>query len=137
MKGAAAVERPSCGGFGLIEVLVALVVLSSGLLAAAGLAVTAEKERRLAARETERSLVAQLVLDSVRRAGYGAAVDGRTTVRPAGRPWTASWEVTVLAPGLKSVRVTVPGRAGDLPLSLATRLHGPRSAAGASAGAPD
>lgn len=113
-------------GFGLIEVLVALVVLSAGLLGAAALSTAVERQRRLAARETGRTLVAQQVLDSLRQAGFAAARDGGTTLSLAGRRWPVSWSVEAVSSRLKAVEVRVEGRAGDAPLSFATRLHRPR-----------
>lgn len=122
-------------GFGLIEVLIALLVLSAGLLAAAGLSTAVEEQRRLASRETERTLVAQQVLDSIRQAGFVAARDGAAVLRVAGRRWPVTWAVQEAAPRLKTVEVRVQGRSGDAPLSVATRLHRPRvGAAGRSGG---
>lgn len=111
-------------GFGLIEVLVALVVLSAGLLGAAALSTAVEDQRRRAARETARTLVAQQVLDSLRGAGFTAAESGEAELRMAGRTWPVSWRVDGVAPRLKAVEVRIPGAGrADRALTVRSRLH--------------
>lgn len=130
MTRAAGERARGSAGFGLIEVLVGLVVLTAGLLGAAALASAVEQQRSRAARETARTLVAQQVLDSLRQAGFDAAGDGRAVRRVAGRTWPVSWSVTWLSARLKAVEVEVEGgRRGDAPLSTGTRLHRPWAAA--------
>lgn len=110
-------------GFGLVEVLVALVVLSVGMLGAAGLTGSVATHTRQASWETAQVLVAQQLMDSIRQAGYAVAASGADTLSVAGRRWAASWTVTRAAPSLKEVSVDVEGRR-ELPgRTFTARLH--------------
>lgn len=114
-------------GFGLVEVLVALVVLSAGMLGVAGLTGTAAEQTWRSAWETEQALVAQQLVDSIRQAGFGEAVDGADTLEIAGRRWAAAWTVTRPATALKRVDVALEGRRGLDARTFTTRLHRPLS----------
>lgn len=124
-------------GFGLVEVLIAVVLLSVGVMGVAALTLGVARQSRRSARETGRTLAAQQVLDSIRRAGFGAAEDGRSTLAPDGRVWRASWAVRELSSDLKRVDVRIAGPGAttegwgrrDL---FTARLHRPQSLAAAS-----
>lgn len=123
-RGPASIRRGETG-FGLVETLVALVVLTAGLLGVAGLTTTVAEQTRRSSWETEQALVAQQVMDSIRQAGYAAASDGTDTLSISGRQWAASWTVTKPVRSLKKVDVEVQAR-GDLGArTFAARLHRP------------
>ena len=131
-------RRPHHGresGFGLVEVLIAVVLLSVGVLGVAALTLGVSRQSRRSARETGRTLAAGQVLDSIRGAGFAAAADGRSTLAPDGRAWRASWAVRELSSDLKRVDVRIAGpgattgERGDL---FTARLHRPSSLAAPS-----
>ncbi len=112
-------------GFTLVEVLVAVLVLSVGVLGVAGLTLGVARESRRSARETARTLAAQRALDSIRRVGFAGAADGRSTLLLDGEEWTVTWQVVREAAGLKRVDVRVPtGSAAERERPFAAaRLH--------------
>lgn len=124
-------DRRAERGFGLVETLVALLVLSVGMLGVAGLTGSVAKQTRRASWETEQALVAQQVMDSIRQAGYAAAADGADTLQIAGRQWAAAWTVTEPAPTLKRVDVDVDGRRELSARTYTARLHRPLALASA------
>lgn len=118
-------RRAGIRGFTLVEVLVAVLVLSVGVLGVAGLTLGVAGESRRSARVTARTLAAQRALDSIRRVGFGAVVDGRSTLLLDGAEWTVTWQVVREAAGLKRVDVRVstgPGAERGRPFAAA-RLH--------------
>lgn len=126
-------------GFGLVEVLVAVVLLAVGVTGVAALTLGVARHSRRSAAETGRTLAAQQVLDSIRRAGFGAAQDGGETLALDGRTWRASWAVSRTSAELKrvDVRVAESGAAGAGPAREGTftaRLHRPRALAPAGTG---
>lgn len=126
--------RREAPGFSLVEVLLALLLLTVAVLGVAGLALGVARESRRSGRETARALAAQRALDSLRHAGFERADDGRSTLVLDGREWRVAWEVVREAPDLKRVEVHVSGagRRRDAPFAV-TRLH--RRHGGGSGGA--
>jgi len=140
-------HRPSDGrrdrreaGFGLVEVLLAVVLLAVGVAGVAALTLGVARHSRRSAAETGRTLAAQQVLDSIRRAGFGAVQDGGATLALDGRTWRASWAVSRTSADLKrvDVRVAEPGAAAAGPareVTFTARLHRPRALGTGGAGA--
>lgn len=101
-----------CPGYSLVEVVVALVLLQLGLLAAAGMVVTASGVLAAAAR-TDRALVlAEGAADSLQAFGWGGGgerIEGAFIVR-----WSGSGEGSVVevrsreGEGEVLVRIPVP-----------------------------
>lgn len=118
-------EEPGAAGFSLLEVLLAVVLLSVGVLSVAAVATAVARHSGRSARETGRSLAARQVLDSVRRAGFPAAEDGSSILTAGGREHRAAWRVTEVSAGLKRVDVRVEGRGPEPGRSFGTRLHRP------------
>lgn len=116
--------RPEAtGGFGLVEVLVAVVVLAVGLLGVAAVAAGVAGLTLDASRETDRALVARQLLDSIRRAGYRSAVSGTAAPVQSGRTWPSSWTVTEESRGVRRVDLRVEADGRTRGLDLSTRLH--------------
>lgn len=113
-------------GFGLAEALVALVVLSAGLLAVAGIALAVSSQTRAGANTTARVLAGQQVLESMVEAGYGSVPTGDTTVIVGNRTFTVSRSIAASGVRWQEIRVRV-GAAGDPGTeTLGTRVHAPR-----------
>jgi Tfp pilus assembly protein PilV len=110
---------------GLMEVLVAMVLMSVGMLAVAGISMQVATQNRWSNWQTDQSLAAQEVLERVQRAGYDAAVSGTDTVTVGNRTYNVQRTVTTLGNRVKEVRVTVVSpniRSRD----FTTRVYEPR-----------
>ena len=108
-------------GFSLVEVLLAIVVTSVGILGAAGVVLGIGSQALRAAWETEHALAGRNAVESLVRAGYPAAASHTGTVDIGGRRFDVSREVTALSSRLKHARVTVllpPARAAELEIVL-------------------
>jgi len=115
-------------GFGVVEALVAVVILGVGLLAVAGLVMGFAVETRRTATETRRILVGQQVLEEQVGRGYSETLVGArdTLVSSDGEEYRVRMRVTQSAPRVREVEVVVEG--SEQPArrdTLATRLHGP------------
>jgi type IV pilus assembly protein PilV len=112
----AAPRRPR-RGFTLVEVIAAIMLLSIGLLAIAGLGVVAAKTTRRGASQTLASAMAQSRFDSLASVPCAALAPGATptkgvsTVRGIRESWVVvdDWNVKRLSDTL-----TVPGRTTPL-----------------------
>lgn len=113
-------------GFGMVEALVALVILSVGLLAIAGIAVTVGAQTRAGIDTTGRVLAGQQVLERMVLAGFGSVPTGDTTVRVGGRTFTVGRSISAEGPRWKELRVEVQGMGDGGAEALVTRLHAPR-----------
>ncbi|WP_420126920.1 type IV pilus modification PilV family protein [Longimicrobium sp.] len=120
LKAAPAV-RADRGGFSLIEVLIAMVVLAVGLLALESLAIGASRSIATANRMTEYTLIASQQLESVQERVRTGGNPGSTDVRLAngtrvqtvvqrnnatGTLWTISVTVTPPAGGVGNAALT-------------------------------
>ena len=96
-------------GFTLIEVLVALVILSFSLLALAGLMVTTTRNNSFGGHMTEAATFAQDKLEELRAIKWDNLVDGNNTDKQAGSTgvnYTRNWNVTTNG-GLKTITINV------------------------------
>lgn len=115
-------------GFGLVEALVSLIILSVGLLAIAGIALSVSAQTRAGVDTTAQVMAGQQVLEAMVQEGYASVPTGDTTVRVGSRTFTVSRSVTASGIRWKEIQVEVGG-IGDLPPeTLTTRLHRPRPA---------
>lgn len=112
-------------GFGLVEVLVAVVVLAAGVLGLASLSAGVAALTGEAQRETAGALVARQLLDSLRAAGYRAAASGSAERVQWGRRWRASWSVDEPRSGLKRVDLRLRGEGEAEARLAAARLLRP------------
>jgi len=94
-------------GFGLIEVLVSMILLSVGLLALAGTSRQVGEQNRLSGSRTGEALAAQQVMGTVWHRGYGAATSGAGAVSVGNRVYLVTRAVTSPAPRVKVVRLSV------------------------------
>lgn len=110
-----ATDRPTDrNGFALIEVLMAMVIFTVGILALTGLQITTISGNAEARMQTEATAIGARVLERLRSLPFDHD-DLVPTIHPhslpaiGNRPYTVDWTVKAGTPvnGTKSVRVTV------------------------------
>ena len=109
-------------GFSLVEVLLAIVMTSVGVLGAAGAVLGIGSQALRAERETEHTLAGRNGVESLVRAGHAAATSHASTVDIGGRRFRVSHGVAEPSPRVKHARVTVsrpPAPAAELDIVLA------------------
>ena len=96
-------------GFTLIEVLVALVILSVSLLALAGLMITTTKNNSFGGRMTEAATFAQDKLEELRAIRWEDISEGVNTDQKSGSTginYTRDWNVATTG-SLKTITITI------------------------------
>jgi prepilin-type N-terminal cleavage/methylation domain-containing protein len=78
------------GGFTLIEVMVALIILTVGVLGLAGTTVWVVRQSTLAELTTERAAAVQAVVEQLRASDYTTLVDGSDSVGRFDVSWTVA-----------------------------------------------
>lgn len=125
-------RRPAAGrvgaeaGISLVEVLIALSILSIGMLSVAGISMSVGRQTGLATWQTDQALAAQAVLERTHQQGFDAATSGTDTVAIGNRTYVVTRTVTLLGPRVKEVQATVTASNGRAPKTFSTRLHKPR-----------
>lgn len=116
-------------GFGLVEALIAFVILAVGLLAVAGIALSVAAQTQGAASTTAQSLAGQQVLEVTASANFSAVPTGTTdtTVTVGNRSFTVTRTVEQPTPRTKEVTVEVPGSGDQSDEVMVTYLHQPFS----------
>jgi len=109
-------------GFGLIELVLAVLVSSVGVVAAANVSLGIGSQARLARWDTDRSVVARNILEDLGQAGYASAVSRQVVVVLGPRQYQVTQTVTSPAPRLKHIRLAVSPPAGRAPGVVETRL---------------
>ncbi len=95
-------------GFSLLELLIALVILSISILALSGLMTTTTKNNAFGGHITEATTLAQDKLEELRASPWTNIVGNSDTVSGStGINYNRICEVTNLAPNLKQVQVTI------------------------------
>jgi len=111
-------------GFTLIEVLIAIVVLSVGLLGVAGLTIGIIKGNLYSKNVTSATVVGEQMIEAARRVGYTNAntLAGTDTVSMGGTSYTRVTSVNSGTPAanMKTVTVTVSWNPGGYSVSLNT-----------------
>lgn len=112
-------------GFGLVEVLVAVMVFSIGLLALAGMALGIAQQSRSSTYWAEQSLVGQEVMSAMIDAGYSKLSTGTkdTTIQMGPRTYTVTRTVENKGPRARSVELVVERREEADPAVLQTVVH--------------
>lgn len=108
-------------GFSLVEVLLAIVLTSIGVLGAAGVVLGIGSRALRAAWDTEHALAGRNAAESLLRTGHAAAASHTSTVDIGGHRFDVSYDVTEPSPRLRHARVTVslpPAPAADLNVLL-------------------
>lgn len=114
-------------GFGLVEALIALIILSVGLLAIAGIALSVSAQTRAGVDTTAQVMAGQQVLEAMVQQGYGNVSTGDTTVSVGNRTFTVGRSVTASGVRWQEVEARVEAT-GDRPAqTLTTRLHARRA----------
>lgn len=123
-----ATRSGSEAGFGLVEVLIAVVILAFGLLAVAGVSLMVGGQTRGAAYDTDQAMVAQQMMDVMAQSFASVPVGtSDTTVSVAGRSYTVGKTVTRPAIHLKAVTLVVSGRDRVRPDTFVTLINMPRA----------
>jgi Tfp pilus assembly protein PilV len=110
-------------GLGLIEVITAMVILSIGVLAVAGIAFQVGVQTRLSTWQTDQSLAAQQVMESLQRGGYTSAVSRTDTVTVGTRTYVVTAAVSTPANRVKQVQLTVQSPNGGPGRSYTGRIY--------------
>ncbi|MBL7203976.1 MAG: prepilin-type N-terminal cleavage/methylation domain-containing protein [Desulfobacteraceae bacterium] len=97
------------GGFTLIEVLIAIVILSVGLLGMASLTVGIINGNRFSNDLTTATTLAQDKMEDIRRAGYTSAVSETKATHPSNSDYKREVTVTADSPAtdMKTVSVKI------------------------------
>lgn len=104
------------GGFTLLEALIALIVLSIGLLGLAGLQATSLRNNQDAYFRSQATILAQSMMDEL-RSDRGGSLAGRHDFTLGGSPASG----TAADEWLERVRATLPAASGGVDVSLAQR----------------
>lgn len=119
------------GGFGLVEVLVALIILSVGLLGVGGLALVASQHTTRASTRTGQEIAAQSVLEEFVRQGYAELEDettsgpSDTTVSVKGISYTVTKDVEQVSFRVRRLVVEVASENSTAAVSRTTRIAKP------------
>ena len=106
MRNHETLRRPSRrGGFSLIELTIALVVLAIGVLGLAGTTMFVVRQVTLADVNTERSAALQAVVERIRSTSFATGGSGSQT----SGSYTVNWSVTTSTTETKTVRVITRG----------------------------
>lgn len=117
-------------GFGLVEMLVAVVILGFGLLAVAGMTLGVAQQTQGSAVRSDQAMAAQQVIEHMIGEPYGTfpagvAVDD-TTISVRGHPYEVSRAVYEASARVDSLRVIVAGKGVVGPDTFRARLYEPK-----------
>jgi type IV pilus assembly protein PilV len=114
LEGTATDRSTARNGFALIEVLMAMVIFTVGILALAGLQITTISGNAAARMQTEATAIGARIVERLRSLPYDhedllPTVPPRLLLAGGTRPYAVNWTVRADIPvnGTKTVRVTV------------------------------
>ena len=110
-------KNDGCAGFTLIEVMMAIVILSVGMLAIAGMQINAIKGNSQASKITMATALIEEKLDGYKSMPYAAIKDEEGT-RDGFLDWKTSVAANTPANGLKSITVSVSWNDGGKPYNI-------------------
>ena len=113
-------------GFGLVEALLAAIILAFGLLAVAGLTMTAAGHERLARWQSDQAIAAQLALAQAYRQDFDSLSSGSTDIDVGERTYSITLTVTDISARVKQVDAAVSGVGPLDSKTFSTRLYAPR-----------
>lgn len=127
-SGSAGVESDRDGreaGFGLVEALVSAVILSVGLLAVGGIALSVATQTRSAAVRTDQALAGQQVLEDMVTRDFQTilSMTGDTTLTVGGRTYTVGRSVTEISAVYAKIEIVVEGADRLGPDTVVTFVH--------------
>ena len=117
-------------GFGLVEAIVAIMLLALGLLAVAGITLGVAQQSRASTYTTEQTMVGQEVLEYQLDQGYAALTPGTTTDTTVGvdsRTYDVRIVVSDVGPRARRVDLTVSGHESTSDVNISSLVHQPRS----------
>ena len=112
-------------GFGLVEILIAMVLLTVGLLALTSITASVASQTRISAEKTAQAMAAQQVLEDYTRRGYTAATSGVDTIQVGGRPYVVTSTVTDPSSRVRQISSVVSGRGPTAARTFVTRIYNP------------
>ena len=114
-------------GFGLVEAIVAIMVFAVGMLAVAGLALSAGQLTAQSSFRTDQTFAADQVFGALRQADFSTVTDGTRTIQVGAHAYTVDVSVTTVSTDLKDVEAVVAGAGNVGPDTFRTTLYRPDS----------
>ena len=112
-------------GFGLVEILITMVILSVGLLALTTITAGVASQTRISAERTAQAMAAQQVLEDYTRRGYAAATGRVDTVQVSGQSYIVTSTVTDPSSRVRQVSAVVTGRGPAIARTYVARVYDP------------
>ena len=113
-------------GFGLVEALLAAIILAFGLLAVAGLSMTTAGHERLARWQTDQAMAAQLVLAQAYQQDFDSVSSGSADIAVGEHTYRVILTVTDISSRVKQVDAAVSGVGPLEGKTFSTRLYARR-----------
>lgn len=113
-------------GFGLVEALIAAIILTFGLLAVAGLSMTTAGHERLARWQSDQAMAAQLALAQAHRQDFDSLSSGSTDIDVGEHTYRITLTVRDISARVKEVDAAVSGVGPLDSKTFSTRLYAPR-----------
>lgn len=119
-------QKPRCNeeaGFGLIEVLIAVIILVIGVVALAGMTMSVADQVASAEWQSEQILAGEQALDEIRKGGYAAAASQVDTIDVDGHDFEVKIAVTQASARVKQVLAIVAPAGSVPPDTISTLLY--------------